>query len=503
MDCGDEPARRSPWASSTRSSIARIRSSTYYQEFLHRAARPGLGRLGQRAAGRASPRRRWPRAILDSPEYQSAHQDPALFVHDLYLDVLGRQGESAGVAGWKAALASGVSRQAVVADFVESNEAIDQIVDSFYAAFLHRQPEPGQLGPLGERCLEAPEGIGHRRGRGHPRPAPSSIRTRRPRRSEAGEVGGGRGKRGEVAAPSGRPTLLLEATRVVALPSPTPAGPAPHDNRSTPNPARPGLPAGPGPDPPNRAGPRPRRRRRSTIEAPSVGRTLTYNIILPAGYDDLGRQALPGPLPPPRLLGQLHRLGQASGRRQAAQGARPDRRHARRRQLVVPNWAESDEGQKNAWEDYIVKDLIGHVDATYRTVAAREGRAINGLSMGGYGGLMLGLRHPDLFCSIGSHPAPWPSPGGRRAAPVGPGAGRRGRTSPPTTPTPTIGIEGFRSPGRADPQGQALRQARGGRRRRPVQARPGRPQGQAPAHLRRLRDRGRPASRAAATSPSS
>ena len=61
-----------------------------------------------------------------------------------------------------------------------------------------------------------------------------------------------------------------------------------------------------------------------------------------------------------------------------------------------------DEGQKNAWEDFIVKDLIGHVDATYRTIARREGRAINGLSMGGYGGLTVGLRHPDLFCSIGS-----------------------------------------------------------------------------------------------------
>ena len=66
------------------------------------------------------------------------------------------------------------------------------------------------------------------------------------------------------------------------------------------------------------------------------------------------------------------------------------------------NWAKSEDGQKNRWEDCLIKDLIGHVDATYRTVARREGRAINGLSMGGYGGLMLGLRHPDLFCSIGS-----------------------------------------------------------------------------------------------------
>ena len=67
------------------------------------------------------------------------------------------------------------------------------------------------------------------------------------------------------------------------------------------------------------------------------------------------------------------------------------------------NWAKSEDGQKNDWEDAIVKDLIGHVDSTYRTIASREGRAINGLSMGGYGALTLGLRHPDMFCSIGSH----------------------------------------------------------------------------------------------------
>ena len=39
---------------------------------------------------------------------------------------------------------------------------------------------------------------------------------------------------------------------------------------------------------------------------------------------------------------------------------------------------------KRPVEDVIVKDLIPHIDATYRTVASREGRAIEGMSMGGY-----------------------------------------------------------------------------------------------------------------------
>ena len=55
------------------------------------------------------------------------------------------------------------------------------------------------------------------------------------------------------------------------------------------------------------------------------------------------------------------------------------------------------------YETYITKDLIGHVDATYRTIATREGRAIAGLSMGGFGALTLGMRHPDLFAASASH----------------------------------------------------------------------------------------------------
>jgi S-formylglutathione hydrolase FrmB len=55
------------------------------------------------------------------------------------------------------------------------------------------------------------------------------------------------------------------------------------------------------------------------------------------------------------------------------------------------------------YEDYIVKDLVAHVDATYRTAATRDKRAIAGLSMGGYGALMLSMRHTDLFSIAVSH----------------------------------------------------------------------------------------------------
>lgn len=59
--------------------------------------------------------------------------------------------------------------------------------------------------------------------------------------------------------------------------------------------------------------------------------------------------------------------------------------------------------RKRNYDTYITKDLVTHVDATYRTIATREGRAIAGLSMGGFGALQLSMRHPELFSAAASH----------------------------------------------------------------------------------------------------
>lgn len=52
---------------------------------------------------------------------------------------------------------------------------------------------------------------------------------------------------------------------------------------------------------------------------------------------------------------------------------------------------------------YIAHDLVGHVDSTYRTLADRRHRAIGGLSMGGYGALVIALGAPDVFSAVVSH----------------------------------------------------------------------------------------------------
>jgi endo-1,4-beta-xylanase len=55
---------------------------------------------------------------------------------------------------------------------------------------------------------------------------------------------------------------------------------------------------------------------------------------------------------------------------------------------------------QNPVENVIIQDLIPHVDQTYRTVARREGRVIQGFSMGGFGAGHLGFKYPGLFGTI-------------------------------------------------------------------------------------------------------
>lgn len=51
-------------------------------------------------------------------------------------------------------------------------------------------------------------------------------------------------------------------------------------------------------------------------------------------------------------------------------------------------------------ETAIIKELIPHIDATYRTIAKKEGRAIEGFSKGGQGAILFAFKFPEMFCSV-------------------------------------------------------------------------------------------------------
>ena len=136
--------------------------------------------------------------------------------------------------------------------------------------------------------------------------------------------------------------------------------------------------------------------------SPAVDRQMKFDIVLPAGYDETDNRH--------PVLYLLHGYMQNYTVWGRNLGAAFYARNLRDLILVLPdggntwfiNYATSAEGQRNNWEDHIVEDVIGYVDSNFRTEARREGRAIAGLSMGGFGAFAMGLRHPELFISIGS-----------------------------------------------------------------------------------------------------
>jgi S-formylglutathione hydrolase FrmB len=64
------------------------------------------------------------------------------------------------------------------------------------------------------------------------------------------------------------------------------------------------------------------------------------------------------------------------------------------------------------FEDYVVHDLVPEIDSRWRTIASPHRRAIAGLSMGGYGAVLLGLKHLGLFAVIGSVSGAFDGPAG-------------------------------------------------------------------------------------------
>jgi enterochelin esterase-like enzyme len=52
------------------------------------------------------------------------------------------------------------------------------------------------------------------------------------------------------------------------------------------------------------------------------------------------------------------------------------------------------------WEDFVAKELVSYIDKHYRTIPRSSSRGLAGHSMGGYGGLRIGEKNPEIFSAI-------------------------------------------------------------------------------------------------------
>jgi S-formylglutathione hydrolase len=52
------------------------------------------------------------------------------------------------------------------------------------------------------------------------------------------------------------------------------------------------------------------------------------------------------------------------------------------------------------WEDFVASELVAYIDSHYRTIANAGGRGLAGHSMGGYGAIRIGMKHPEVYSSL-------------------------------------------------------------------------------------------------------
>jgi S-formylglutathione hydrolase FrmB len=135
-----------------------------------------------------------------------------------------------------------------------------------------------------------------------------------------------------------------------------------------------------------------------TFESKAARTTVSYHVYLPPHYGAESRRRFPA------LywlhgsgggLGGIPRLAQFFDRAIRAGTAPP-------MIVVFPNghelsmWCDAKDGSV-PMETVVVRELVPAVDASLRTIAAAEGRLVEGFSMGGYGAARLGFTHRNVF----------------------------------------------------------------------------------------------------------
>jgi len=140
-----------------------------------------------------------------------------------------------------------------------------------------------------------------------------------------------------------------------------------------------------------------------TVRTPALASPTRVRVLLPAGYPAATKRRYP----------VLYLLHGASGDESGWTRAGGVEQATANLPLIVvmpdggragwyTNWRNGGRGGPPEWETWHTSQLVRLVDSRFRTIAARRGRAIAGLSMGGFGALSYAARHPDLYAAAAS-----------------------------------------------------------------------------------------------------
>src|SRR5690606_29104209 len=134
------------------------------------------------------------------------------------------------------------------------------------------------------------------------------------------------------------------------------------------------------------------------LRSPSMNRDVGCNVCLPASYAEAPMRRYP-------VVYYLH--GATGSELSAYELGDVVRRLQRDKTIgeviyVFPNGGHF--SRYRDWEDgivkaetYVIRELIPHIDKTYRTIDTRQGRALCGWSMGGDAALRFAFKYPEMF----------------------------------------------------------------------------------------------------------
>ena len=129
------------------------------------------------------------------------------------------------------------------------------------------------------------------------------------------------------------------------------------------------------------------------LDSATLGRTWAYSVYLPDGYEDSNLEY--------PVIYLLH--GSGGDETSWNEGIDVIDRLIEDG-TIPPTIAVAPASGRSWWTDSVepfetafVQDLIPEIDNTYRTIDARDGRGVAGVSMGGYGALRYALVYPEIF----------------------------------------------------------------------------------------------------------
>ena len=135
------------------------------------------------------------------------------------------------------------------------------------------------------------------------------------------------------------------------------------------------------------------------VKSTILGKEVEYNMYLPPDYEKTTRRY--------PVLYLLHGFGDDEtgwtqfGEVKAIADQQLQKNLMTEMIIVTPDagtsWYINSFDGKVKYEDFFINEFIPHIDATYRTRAAKRFRGLAGLSMGGHGALIMAMKHPELF----------------------------------------------------------------------------------------------------------